>query len=210
MVAQHVEAAGTPGVMVQTGGGGGDNSFWKKDKAGNIAKVVVAPEEHGQAPKQGFYILRLIGISDIFDVNGDFGKAKGVRLEYVINVPGTSEHKKKFDDMASVMKWGEQSQSFYWNLGSQSKMGRMIEAITGQPIAPNSSINLADYLGGEFQALVKSTTGPDKKGVVRTKATVAYDTIGPVETAGPAGPDQYAPAPEPVAAASNPFLADDL
>jgi hypothetical protein len=38
---------------------------------------------------------------------------------------------------------------------------------------------------------------------------VAHDTIEPVETAGPAGPNQYAPAPEPVPATSNPFLGDD-
>jgi hypothetical protein len=208
MVAQQQQSTSQfPGVSVQTAAAsaGSRDAFWIKDKDGSIVKTEIAPEQYGTAPRQGYYRLRWKGVSDIFDMDGEFGKSKNVRLLFVINQPGVSEHKKLFADMGSVMKWGEKSQSFYWNLGSQSKMGRIIEAITGTPLEPSATINLADYLGGEFEAMVKSTTGPDKNGAVRTKSSVAYDTITAVGSNAPApGPE-----PQPVATGANPFLMDD-
>lgn len=212
MVAQQQQSTTTQqqGPVVQAAGASGNrDAYWVKDKDGNVSNVEVAPEQFGAAPRQGFYRLRLKGVSDIFDIDGgEFGKSKNVRLLWVINQPGSSEHKKMFSDMASVMKWGEKSQSFYWNLGSQSKMGRIIEAITGTPLEASSTLALVSYLGGEIEAMVKSTTAPDKNGVVRTKSSVAYDTITRVGGAEQAAPEPE-PAPQPIATGANPYLADD-
>lgn len=200
------------GVMVRSASGGmRADVFWTKDsKTGALSKVEIDPEAYGQAPRQNFVRLRWKGVSDIFDMDGEFGKSKCVNLLWQINSPGAADHKKIFRDMAAVQKWGIKTESFYWNIGDNSKMGRIIYAITGQSVELNAGFNLCDYLNGEVQAMIKTTQKTDKTGQTRTTSSAAYDTIVAVEEAGPAGPNQYAPAPEPVTAAVNPFLQDDL
>jgi hypothetical protein len=192
------------GPVVQTASesAGGANRYWVKDKNGNVSLQEVSRDDIGQPPSNGYFKLRLVGISDVFEMNGVYGRSQNVRLLLMVNQPGSHAHKQKFSEIAAVAKWSDRNEHFYPTIGSRSKIGQILGAIQGREIEQNQTITLTDFLNGEFMANVKQTVKQTDNGAVAYANTV-HDTITAVDET-PAAP------PPPVAApAGNPFLGDD-
>lgn len=195
------------GPVLQTAGesSGGVNRYWVKDKSGAVSLQEVSRDEIGAPPSNGYFKLRLVGISDVFEMTGVYGRSQNVRVLLVVNQPGSHAHKQKFSELVTVAKWGDRTESFYPTIGSRSKIGQMLGAIQGHEIEQNATITLTDFLGGEFMANVKQTVKQTDSGLVAYANTV-HDTITSAEQA-PSLP--AAAPPQSAAAAANPFLADD-
>jgi hypothetical protein len=182
----------------------GASRYWVKDKTGAVALQEVSRDDIGLPPGNGYYKLRLVGISDVFEMNGQYGRSQNVRLLLMVNQPGSHAHKQKFSEIAAVAKWSERNEHFYPTIGSRSKIGQMLGAIQGREIEANQTITLIDFLGGEFMANVKQTVKQTDSGSVAYANTI-HDTITAVEQAAPVqAPPQAAPA-----ATGNPFLGED-
>jgi hypothetical protein len=137
-----------------------------------------------------------------FEMDGQFGKSKNVRVAF--SVVGSPD-KRSFSQLLSIARV-DKNGNWYPSITAKTAVGQMIGVIRGRPIAENEPINLLDYLNGDFMAMVKQDTKTTENGV-EVYGSVVKDTWQPVgQTAMPE------PEPEPVAVAAgsaNPFLDDE-
>lgn len=172
---------------------------------GVISEVEIGPDQL-RAVSAGYHRLRLRGMSAPFEMTGEFGLSRNVRVVFQVRDQGPEE-KRMFSQLLTIAK-PDKSGGWRPNITEKTAVGQMIGVMRGKPIAENEPINLLDYLNGEFMAVTKQTTKATDNGVV-TNCAVVKDTWQPVgQTALPTNPEPLPPALQP-AAPANPFLGND-
>lgn len=181
-------------------------SYFVKDKNGVIAEVEIGYDQF-KPPVDGSYHLKLKGMTAPFEMDGQYGPSKNIRVAILVKAPGTGNDKRMFSQMLAIAKKDKQGK-WYPNITAKSAVGQMIGCIRGKEIAENEPINLLDYLNGEFRAMVQQTTKTTENGV-EVYGNIIKDTWKPVGEQSPEAVPE--PEPQPVAAAvnGNPFMTDD-
>lgn len=197
----------TSAFNIQGSTSGGPTTYFVKDKNGEISEVEIGREQF-QPPMPGYYTLRLNGMSKPFEMDGQFGKSKNVRVVFLVRAPGTPNDKRMFSQLLGIAKFKDDG-TWKSNVTAKSAAGQMIGAIRGKAIDDGEPINLLNYLNGEFAAMVNQTTKATENGV-QVNASVVKDTWQPAQQQAlpPAAQPVQQPAAQPVAA-GNVFMDDD-
>lgn len=175
---------------------------------GQLSEVTIGREQM-QAVTPGYKQLRFRGLSAPFELDGQYGKSKNVRVVFQVR-GGGAEDKRMFSQLLTIAKPAEGG-GWRSNITSKTAIGQMIGAIRGKPIGDGEPINLLDYLNGDFCAVVQQKTRATDNGI-EVDCSVVKDTWQPVGQE--ALPEVLQPAPHAVAApgvaaTANPFLGDD-
>lgn len=187
--------------------GGGPTTYFVKNKDGVISEVEIARDQF-KPPVSGYYTLKLKGMSAPFEMTGEFGPSKNVRVALVVVAPGTENDKRMFSQLLSIAK-PNKSGGWISNVTKNSAPGKMIGAIRGKEIGDGEPINLLNYLNGTFAGMVNQTVKTTEDGV-QVDARVVKDTWSPAaqQALPPAAQPVQQAAPQPVAA-GNVFMDDD-
>lgn len=186
---------------------GGPTTYFIKDKNGAISEFEISRDQF-QPPLPGYYTLKLKGMSKPFEMDGQFGASKNVRVVFVVKAPGTPNDKRMFSQLIGIAKKRDDG-TWKSNITAKSAAGQMIGVIRGKAIDDGEPINLLTYLGGEFAAMVNQTVKTTENGV-QVNANVVKDTWQPAtqQALPPVAQPVQQPAQQPVAA-GNVFMDDD-
>lgn len=211
----HEELAGL--TNVQGNAGGGPQRYYRRDKSGNLIAADVDRTEHVLV-SNGYYKLRVTGMTPIFPMDGQYGKSKNVRFEFTVNDPKSPEHKKRFSQLFPIQRHDSDSDAWYSALTPRTQTGKLFKAIYGRDIERGETVDVTAFVGREFMGVV-TINESEKNGTTYRDSRVAKDSFRQVgSTDVPETPDAVEDelsAPEPVTAtakaASGPSaFSDDL
>lgn len=159
---------------------GMDRKVFRRNKAGEIVQVDVAPDEY-KAPSPGQYQLRLTGCSDSFEINGQYGVSEMIRLEWVVVSGNKADNKgRRFSDMYPL------------HITPKSKLGKIIAALGNEEIDLGRAYDVTDYFGRELVSMVKQTVKTNEYGT-QVYANVDVDYVEPVSDEPDDEPEDDAP-----------------
>lgn len=191
----------------KVGGGGTAAKFFVKGKSGELEEIEI-PYDQFSAPIDGWYVLRIKGLSQPYDdAGGQYGPSKKMRVLVVVRAPGNPNDRRMFSFKLSIAKQDKHG-NWYQNVSNKSASGQMIVAARGTEIAADEPINFAHYIGMDFGAYVEQQVVTNEYGVtaygnIRKDSWCPADEIAAKVAAAQA---LVASVPAPKA---NPFLDDD-
>lgn len=126
--------------------------MWRRNAKGDLIKIEEPNRDEYATPPQGTRArFVLSGVSDTFEMSGEYGTSTNVRIEYLIEKTSGAglEHLngKRFTDL------------FTWKVSAKSNLGRLLGALRGRPIEPGEVIDIDAFIGTTF---VSSTTMNEK------------------------------------------------
>jgi hypothetical protein len=171
---------------------------------GVISEVEITADQF-KAVSPGYHRLRLRGMSAPFEMTGEYGVSRNVRVVFQVRDQGTEE-KRMFSQLLTIAK-PDKSGGWRPNITEKTAVGQMIGVMRGKPIAENEPINVLDYLNGKFAAMVDQTAKPGQNGM-EVYGNVVKDTWKPVGQTALPNTEPLPPALQPTAA-PNPFMDSD-
>lgn len=174
--------------------------YYRKGKDGKFVKVEVPFSEHG-APGDGFFKIRITGISPVFPMDGQYGKSRNVSIEYTVNDPKSPDHKTRFSQMFAVQRWDKVLDQFTSAITAGTQLGKLIAAIRGIEVSEGEQISLTDIIGKDFMGLISKERKTSQTGEVYYRSRIVKDGFRSLADAGNA-PETPVKEPEPVAAAT--------
>lgn len=164
----------------------------RKDMRGN--EIVVEPErDEYDTPISGAYRIRLTGLSDFFEMTGQYGPQTKTRAEWEVVSGKRSYIGKKFTTLVTVPA----------KITPGTNLGKYQMALTGQDIG-EGNIELMDLVNLEMDCMLKQETKSTPNGL-RTYTNIVSDSVMPVSD----DDDDEESAPPPKAKKKNPFQLDE-
>lgn len=152
--------------------------FMYRMRKGQIERFETKQDEYITVP-QGYYRLRLVGVSDTFERPDNFnpGRMKTkVRMEWLVVAAHTPAGRQAVN--------GRFTDTVNFVLSDRSSMGKIAAALTGNPIAAGETVEVFDWLRSklELEGSITNTTKANQSGVNVTYTNLAYDTLAAVGT----------------------------
>lgn len=195
--------------------GGGPQRYYKRSKSGTLVPVDVERVEHVLV-SDGYYKLRISGITPIIPMDGQYGPSKNVRIEFTVNDPKSHEHKKRFSQLFPIQRFDKESDSWYSAVTPKTQTGKLIQAVRGTPIERGETIDITAIVGQDVMGMVTINEN-EKNGTTYRDSRVVKDGFRKVgSTDVPDAPEaEELDTPEPVAVAAKPkaqpsAFSDDL
>jgi hypothetical protein len=168
------------------------SQMWRKTPKGKLELVEPSRDEY-VFPVDGYYRLRLNGVSESFESTGQYGTQTKTKFEWFVvsaaKATGRPYVGKLFTDMYTLV------------VSSRSNIGKILAALTGEEVKEGETYDICDYIGYEMDSAVTQET-KEKDGQLRTYSNVAVSTVSPAT-------DDEEETPTPIKVAKKSAFADE-
>lgn len=134
-----------------------DNTMVRLGKGGKLESVEVDRSQYVE-PADKEHKLRIIGRSEPFEMDGQFGLQQKLRLEFEI--------------IKGKQIGGQFSSMFTYTVGQKSNLGEVIAAARNKPIGVGERVDVDEYLGRTLYASTRqkiSATGNQYTQIAATR-----------------------------------------
>ena len=136
---------------MMTAGSGSITPMWRRDSNGTLIKIDEPNRDQEVTPSQGVQCRFLLsGISESFELDGQFGITAVVRLEFTIL--------KAKGNVSTILNGKYFTQLFTWKVSAKSKLGQLLGVLRGREIQAGEQIDPDWFIGTTFVTSTKLTS----------------------------------------------------